>query len=255
MSAAKGLRILVTDDNEINLKVIRGMLEHAGHQVDSVLGGKQALKALTENEYDLLVLDCLMPEMDGFEVTREIRMNSQLEWNSNIPILAVTALAGEEDRQRCLSAGMDGYICKPVMAKELYAWIAEQFHASDLTDVEKPGVQATTGGSGFSASDKASSSHDQSALARKMSVELIQSAIEWQPLLHELLATKHLADLGMLAHKIRGTADVFGFQFVSEIAVVLEESGKQGNHAEASTQVPELINALQRLVDELQGLP
>jgi PAS domain S-box-containing protein len=115
-------RILVAEDNPINRKVALAQLGKMGYQADAVDNGAEALEALAHRRYDLVLMDCEMPIMDGYEATRCIRKSS----NPHIPIIAVTAHALPEDRERCLGAGMNDFLSKPVeleaLAKTLVKW-------------------------------------------------------------------------------------------------------------------------------------
>jgi len=115
----KPLRILVVDDNTINLTVAREMLAKLGYTAETALGGEEALQQLSSIPFDLILLDCQMPGMDGYEFTRVVRGNPTLILDSTIPILAVTANATLENRERCLAAGMDDFIAKPISLKVL----------------------------------------------------------------------------------------------------------------------------------------
>ena len=116
------LRVLIAEDNAINQKLASRLLENQGHSVVVAADGAQALQALAHESFDLILMDAQMPVMDGFEATAAIR---RLEENTrtHIPIIAMTAHAMVGDRQRCLKAGMDGYIPKPVHAQELFETI------------------------------------------------------------------------------------------------------------------------------------
>jgi PAS domain S-box-containing protein len=112
-----GFRILLAEDNVINQMVMVKMLNKLGYQADVVANGKEVLSSLEHHNYDLILMDVQMPEMDGFETTRAIR---KLRPSGNHPkIIAITAYALKEDRQRCLDAGMDDYISKPVRLQDL----------------------------------------------------------------------------------------------------------------------------------------
>jgi CheY-like chemotaxis protein len=112
----------VAEDNAINQRLILRVLEKIGHSVRIVENGGQALAAAESNAYDLVVMDCQMPEMDGFEATRRIRAHTSPDVRK-LPILALTAHALAGDRQRCLDAGMSDYLTKPVDAASLAAMI------------------------------------------------------------------------------------------------------------------------------------
>jgi CheY-like chemotaxis protein len=116
------LRILLAEDNLVNQKLASRLLENQGHMVVVAADGAQALGTLEKQAFDLVLMDAQMPVMDGFECTAAIR---RLEENTreHIPIIAMTAHAMVGDRQRCLEAGMDGYIAKPVHAHELFETI------------------------------------------------------------------------------------------------------------------------------------
>jgi len=104
--------ILLVDDTEINRVVGRGLLESLGYEVETVSSGAEALDVLRDGKYTAVLMDCLMPEMDGYEATRRIRALDGPE--RDIPIVALTAAAMAGDRERCLAAGMDDYVSKPL---------------------------------------------------------------------------------------------------------------------------------------------
>ena len=115
----KGCRILVVDDNVINQEVAIGLIEDYGSEIDTAENGRDAINALRSRHYDLVLMDCQMPVMDGYTATEEIRCGAAGEKAKHMPILAMTASAMAGDRDRCLLAGMDDYITKPLDSAEL----------------------------------------------------------------------------------------------------------------------------------------
>jgi PAS domain S-box-containing protein len=118
----RGWRILLAEDNVVNQMLAVRMLEKRGHQVAVVGTGKAALAALAQHSFDLILMDVQMPELDGFEATATIRARERNS-GGHLPIIAMTAHAMKGDQERCLAAGMDGYVAKPMKAADLYAAI------------------------------------------------------------------------------------------------------------------------------------
>jgi CheY-like chemotaxis protein len=113
------LRILLAEDNIVNRTLIVRLLQKRGHQLVIAENGREALEAHARETFDAVLMDVQMPEMDGFEATAEIRKH-ELVSGKHLPIIALTAHAMTGDRERCLAAGMDGYLTKPISPVELY---------------------------------------------------------------------------------------------------------------------------------------
>jgi PAS domain S-box-containing protein len=132
-----GARILVAEDNAVNRKVALRMLERLGVRAEAAVDGRQALAAIAGCAYDLVLMDCLMPEMDGYEATEALRAREE-GTGCRLPIVAMTANAMEGDRERCLDSGMDDYIAKPVRPETLRAvlerWLGRRGERTESDD-------------------------------------------------------------------------------------------------------------------------
>jgi CheY-like chemotaxis protein len=138
MPPRRALRLLVADDTAINLTVLTRLLQKAGHQVHAVTNGRLVLEALAREQFDALLIDVQMPEMDGLEATRAIRA-SEVASGLRMPIIMVTAQAMATDHARCLAAGADAYITKPIRPALMFAAVAR------LTGAAAPDKQGAAG--------------------------------------------------------------------------------------------------------------
>ncbi len=119
------VRALVVDDNEFNVQIAARMLTNLNHKVETAENGYQALELMSRTKFDIVFMDCEMPELDGYSTTREIRRLEQEKGAERIPVVALTAYAMKGDRERCLDAGMDDYLAKPVSSKALETAVAD----------------------------------------------------------------------------------------------------------------------------------
>lgn len=236
-------RILVVEDIVANQEVACAILEHAGYVADVAGDGKEAIKALKSKPYDLVLMDCCMPVMDGFAATRSIRAADSRVLNPEIPIIALTALAMSGDREKCLEAGMDDYVAKPVNPAKLVNVIERL-----KTDLE----QASAGLRGDVA--KAVSFEWPPGLLET----IIGLFLEDAPLqIAELQAALQSGDcdrLQAVSHKIRGSSDILGTTSLSTLARAVEEAAKRGNFEQLSEIVPKLVAELQRLLTDLSSV-
>jgi signal transduction histidine kinase/DNA-binding response OmpR family regulator len=125
-------RILLAEDNVVNQKVALHLLKALGYTADVVADGQQAVDALAKSNYDLVLMDCMMPNMSGFEATGIIRDQNSAVLNHNVPIIAMTANAMKEDRDKCLESGMDDYVSKPVKKETLAAVLEKWLSRKEL---------------------------------------------------------------------------------------------------------------------------
>ncbi len=237
-SSTRGARILLAEDHEVNQEVAREILTCEGYQCDTVCNGRLALEALRRTAYDIVLMDCQMPEMDGLEATRLIRQDEAAGRRTasglaRIPIIALTANAFRGDREACLEAGMDAHVSKPVSRTELIRTL-EAFLLHQAPPAAAPEAPASV------APVPAASSElfDPAALLERcmgngdLAGKLLGRFVEQTPSdLRPLEAALTAADgpaFAVAAHKIKGVAATLGAEPLRQTAAALEQLGRQG---------------------------
>jgi CheY-like chemotaxis protein len=130
--ARRNLKILVAEDNKVNQRLVLRLLEKVGHSVELANNGREAVDMVDQGVFDVVLMDLQMPELGGLEATAVIREHEKRA-GTHVPIYALTAHAMKDDRERCLAAGMDGYLSKPIQSQELYK----------LLDAVEPALKGT----------------------------------------------------------------------------------------------------------------
>jgi CheY-like chemotaxis protein len=131
--AAPKFKALVAEDNSVNQRLVQRMLENLGGSVDIASDGREAVTLAMRSDYDVVLMDCFMPEMDGYEATGQIRKQMEARGSKRVPIIALTANALPSDREKCLAAGMDDYLSKPVRKEEIKAALERRGVLSEST--------------------------------------------------------------------------------------------------------------------------
>lgn len=262
--AGQSLSILVVEDHPMNQAVILETIKTLGHRADPVGNGYEAIQSLRDIPYHLVLMDCQMPEMDGFEASSRIRAGEAGAQNSAIPIIALTAHARAEDRQKCLLAGMNDYLSKPVRIEEVAA-ILERWGASPG---RLPGKTAMAAGAVRTAM----------VLAAPLPISVQQrKRFVREKLLPNFMGNKDLArraiglfledlpkQLSLLkvsieccnhracekvAHRFKGAFAQLGVQLASELASQMEEMAKQGETAPLAGLLPQLESEIAALIE------
>jgi signal transduction histidine kinase/DNA-binding response OmpR family regulator len=136
-SSRKNLHVLLVEDNALNQRLASVILTKRGHRVEVAENGQKALELLSEKQFDLVLMDCQMPVMDGYEATRKLRANDPAVINPGIPVIAMTANAMQGDRELCLKAGMDDFIAKPIDRVQMFE-VIDRVLASREADTREP---------------------------------------------------------------------------------------------------------------------
>lgn len=255
------LRILVAEDNATNQIVALRMLDKLGYRADAVANGVEALEALRTLPYDLVLMDCQMPEMDGWETTRAIRCDSSGTMDPKVPIIAMTAHAMKGDREHCLAVGMNDYLSKPVEPAALAAVLERWLGYAGTTD----GPDHSDGASSAPRAPHEGDAtiFDRSAfLARIMNdVELAAEVFEgFFPDMKEqirkleaAIADADFAVVERLAHRIKGAAANVGGEALRERAWAIEQESRARNLVRLKALQPLLAQDLERLNAAVQG--
>jgi CheY-like chemotaxis protein/signal transduction histidine kinase len=243
-------RLLVAEDNPVNQKLIVRLLEKLGLAADVAGNGAEAVEAFSLRPYSIVLMDCQMPEMDGFEATAAIRRHDQQE-GTHTPIIAVTAHAMKGDRERCLAAGMDDYVTKPIkpdLLKEvLEHWLPPASDPSDLTSVFPP--QAT-----FDLQAALNRVEGDKDLLSEMATIFLEEYPRFLQQMHQAIADNDSAILCHAAHTLRGSVGNFVATDAAAAALVLENMGREGELAQASVALAQLEAVLARLTPALSKL-
>ena len=248
----RALRVLVAEDNLVNRKLVTTLLQKRGHDVTAVENGRAAVQAIDQagpQGFDLVLMDVQMPEMSGFEATQAIR-DRERTTRRHVPIVALTAHAMQGDRERCLAAGMDGYMSKPVDGGELIATVERMAH--------DPGGRARPAKKKGDAAPPDVVFDERAALAhtagdRRLLVEMIALFRADAPLyvrrIGKALKQRDGEALQMAAHGFKSALATVGSERGRELAADLEQIGRERRFADGAGKYGRLRDHL-RLVEQ-----
>jgi two-component system, sensor histidine kinase and response regulator len=259
-------RILLVEDHVVNQRVALKMLERLGYRADLVANGREALETLTRGHYDVVLMDCQMPEMDGYEAAREIRR--RIGDTRSVVIIGLTAHALEGDRQKCLDAGMDDYLGKPVMPEDLGTtlarWLDREGPAAPTPALHPAAPAAGDGGADDGASDAPPvdpAALQSLALAADDGEDFLGELIRvfLQDLDTRLAAMKSGLQAGdascvlQAAHALKGSGGHFGAKPLMSLCREIEFHARSGRVSEAAPIVAAAERECSRVRDALIG--
>jgi len=225
------LRILLAEDNKVNQRVAVKVLESAGHEVITVLNGKAAVDLFRSGErFDVILMDLQMPEMDGYEATLKIRQSAEKGFNVNVPIVALTAHAMTGDMEKCLKAGMDGFVSKPFRREELLQEIEDTitrksgFGSSRETDLDH-----TEGVEVLDTEDALARLDGDRELLEEISQYFIETAPQQITRIESALKSGDMGTIEREAHSLKSAAGSVGAKKLQESSRQVEAhaSGKE----------------------------
>jgi CheY-like chemotaxis protein len=251
VAAAPGkvLRLLLAEDNPANQIVARMLITKMGHMIDVANNGFEALAKLAEHAYDAVLMDCQMPVLDGYEATRRIRSGSFVGVNPRVPIIALTAYAMADDRSKCLGAGMDDYVSKPIRSDELVA----AFQRCGLATGPGPGPATVPRSPAGEVLDLQVLENMRALPGRSgpsLLPELIALFLHETPVRLEectsFAAGHNLADLARTAHLLAGSCASVGANPMRTAALALERAASVKNAGNVAGQLAALHQEWQR---------
>ena len=248
---AAPLRILVAEDHATNRRLAMFMLESLGYRADFAHNGIEAVAASEQIGYDIILMDCQMPEMDGFEATREIRKREAARPSAalkRVRIIALTANALKGDRERCLAAGMDGYLSKPFTTQQLSEAL-QQSSAPSSQPPATPGHPAPPAPNGFDPQRPAQLCADLGdegvlAIIEDFLQDLPQRAVEMET----LAAAGQFEELARLAHSLQGIGRSLGLEGFSAELRVLEQAATAGDTAAVARLMRSLPGGVEKSI-------
>ncbi|HEY8133503.1 MAG TPA: response regulator [Thermoanaerobaculia bacterium] len=237
--ARKRFRILVADDQAVNRKLTMRQLERLGFTVDTAENGRQAVEAMSRTEYDLVFMDCHMPEMDGFAATEEIRRRERN--GRRTPIIALTASVVGPERERCTAAGMDDYLTKPVREPDLLRILSQWvLDARPAIDSAKTDILQQIG-------------DDDGVLAEIIGIYLGEAPVRIDGI-RKAIAERDARHLAGEAHALCSSSGNIGATRVVDLCTQLEAIGKAGDTDGAAEILQQLESEYTRAEDALEKL-
>jgi PAS domain S-box-containing protein len=247
------LRILLAEDNPVNQKLAVSLLRQEGHRVVLAGNGHEALAALEQEPFDLVLMDVQMPEMDGLEATAIIRKKER-GTSQHIPILAMTAYAMKGDRERCLAAGMDGYLAKPICRTDLLEAIAPvRSRCPEDGSLETGRLECPAGENWDWSQALAEAGGDRQLLAETAAL-FLQECPRWLAALRTALDEQDHDQVQLAAHAFKGGLSALALDDAFEAALGLEVMGRQGDLSAAEQAWTALLRAVEQVNPALASL-
>ncbi|MBF0563739.1 MAG: response regulator [Nitrospirae bacterium] len=260
--ARRPLHVLLVEDNYINRELALKIIEKHGHTTSTAFNGREALAALSKEYFDVILMDVQMPEMDGFEATRLIRSSTSGQFDPNVPIIAMTAHAMKGDYDRCIEAGMNGYVSKPISVNELLE--ALEFYAKP-SDARPDAKQENRTEENFLSPAKVANVYkvfdidgvrrrlnNDDALIKKICGAFVVDAAKQLEDLKKALDSNDAVTAERQAHTIKGMSANLGGELAKNEATRMELAARKLDLTKAKKLFPNLASELTKLVDTIR---
>lgn len=241
---ASRAKLLVVDDNQVNLTVVKGLLKRTGVQIDTARSGEECLRMAAENKYDLILLDHRMPGMDGIETIHRIRETVGL--NQNTPVIALTANVVSGAREMYIGEGFSDFLSKPINANRLEQTILRYLPEECL---EKP--SADSGGTGARREESAALSEEE-ALQEELLRDFVNEYPGTAEAIRNYLEAGDIKNYTVMVHGLKSSARYVGAMLLSEEARSLEEYGKAGDRKSIEEHTEKFLEHYQDIVRNMK---
>jgi len=250
----KQAKILLVEDNLTNRIVAVSIFKKSGCIVDVAENGLEAIDALKQKVYDLVFMDCNMPKMDGYETTRQVRKSTDLASRSDIPIIAMTAYAMKEDREKCLNAGMNDYLSKPVnpdkVSNMINKWLDNTSASKNV--LEKDQVLQVSAYPIIDEEELMLLSMKDLNIAVMAVENCLSSSHAIFKELEEAYANKDINQMHILAHTLKSTFAQIGGMAAKHVALNMELAGEKGSYEDMAQFMPDFRQAFHQLQSEMK---
>ena len=258
-------KVLIVEDNRVNQVVAKGMLEKLGIEVELAENGALAIAMMRNTAYDLILMDCQMPVMDGFEAVKHIRSHDSFVKDSFVPVVAMTANAMAEDQKHCLDSGMDDYLSKPLSFERLHQvltkWLAPQNKKEGQDDSLPKTSPLNVCADEFSAALKIKAFDKQTIDSLKLEKRYLSNVLNvfWETTPREIeciaqaLEQKDLARVRTTAHAIKGSSSMLGASRLSAVAAYIESRAMAGTPLPAAPMIDQLNLSLAEFTDAISA--
>jgi CheY-like chemotaxis protein/HPt (histidine-containing phosphotransfer) domain-containing protein len=236
------LSILVADDNPVNQQVTRLMLERLGHQCSVVADGREAVQAVTHARFDLVLMDCHMPVLDGYQATAALRAS---EAGRRVAIVALTAQRTPGDRERCLAAGMDGYLPKPIDGEQLATEIARVLQLRSAA-TDPPRTEDVPLWAGAALEQLRQLDGEGASVLREIMELFRTDSLRIVGKLRSAVSADDRAAVCRLGHELQGAASAVGAERVTERTRTLRTAAKTGDAAALSDRLAALVQVIEQ---------
>ncbi|MGH9390465.1 MAG: response regulator, partial [Vicinamibacteria bacterium] len=234
-----GVKVLLAEDHPVNRTVVVRLLGNLGASVTPTANGREALESWSKERFDILVLDLEMPELDGLGVVREIRQRERGTYD-RLPIVALTAHAGEEQRERCFRAGMDGFVTKPFAESELTSAMRAVLKVRNSAVLDRETALGRASG-------------DRALLAELTGI-FLEETPETLLRIEQALEARDAKAIERLAHRLKGALLTLAAPAAAEAALALETAAGGGPEGASREAFERLRQEVSRLEEELKSL-